>query len=216
MQVRPPLVPNPWAMGGDDRRTALDAEQPPDERLLVERAQQDPRAFTQLYRAYVGRIHGFAYRRTGSYEAAEEVTAATFERAWRALPTFAWRGGGFEPWLYRIASNELVNHHRRRAVVQSERLQRVLREMAEELRDDPALAAVLEADEHDRRVAELRGALSKLPPRYQEAITLRFLSGLGTDEAAAALGCSKATLAVVLHRAVRALRRVMGEQAVEQ
>ena len=194
-------------MAGDDRRTVLD------ERLLVERAQRDPEAFTQLYRAYVGRIHAFAYRRTGSYEAAEEVTAATFERAWRALPTFAWKGGGFEPWLFRIASNELVNHHRRRAAVQNERLQRVLREMAEELRDDPALAAVLEADEHDRRLAALRAALSTLPPRYQEVITLRYLSGLSTDDAAATLGCSKATLAVVLHRALRALRRALGASA---
>jgi RNA polymerase sigma-70 factor (ECF subfamily) len=203
VQVSAPPVPNPRAMAGDDPRTALD------ERLLVERAQRDPQAFTQLYRAYVARIHAFAYRRTGSHEAAEEVTAVTFERAWRALPTFAWKGGGFEPWLFRIAANELVNHHRRRAVADSERLQRVLREMADELRDDPSLAAILEADEHDRRLAAIRAALSKLPARYQEAITLRYLSGLTTDEAAATLGCSKPTLAVVLHRALRALRQQM-------
>lgn len=190
-------------MGSDDLRAVLD------ERLVVERARTDPDAFTLLYRAYVRRIHGFAYRRTGSYEEAEEVTAAVFERAWRALPGFAWRGGGFEPWLFRIAANELVSHHRRRARVHSERVATVLREMAEELREDPELVALLEVDDDERRIATLREALGTLPARYQEVITLRYLAGLAPKEAAAVMGCSTGTLAVVLHRAMKALRLAM-------
>ena len=203
MQVLVGAAPNRSFVGSDDMRAVLD------ERLLVEQARRDPNAFTLLYRAYVGRIHAFAYRRTGSYEDAEEITAAVFERAWRALPGFAWKGGGFEPWLFRIAANELVSHHRRRARVHSERVARVLREMAEELRDDPDLAALLEVDDRERRAADLRAALSTLPPRYQEVITLRYLAGLAPAEAAAAMGCSKGTLAVVLHRAMAALRKAL-------
>ena len=66
-----------------------------------------------LYREYVPRIHAFAYRRTNSREVAEDVTAATFERAYRQLARFEWRGGGFGAWLFRIASNELTDHYRR-------------------------------------------------------------------------------------------------------
>jgi RNA polymerase sigma factor (sigma-70 family) len=55
----------------------------------------------------------------------------------------------------------------------------------------------------------MRSALSTLPVRYQEAITLRYLSSLSADEAAASMRCSKPTLAVTLHRALRALRRAM-------
>lgn len=190
-------------MGSDDLRAVLD------ERLVVERARTDPDAFTLLYRAYVRRIHTFAYRRTGSYEEAEEITAAVFERAWRALPGFAWRGGGFEPWLFRIAANELVSHHRRRALVHSERVATVLREMAEELREDPELIALLEVDDDERRITWLREALGTLPARYQEVITLRYLAGLAPKEAAAVMGCSTGTLAVVLHRALKALRVAM-------
>ena len=53
-----------------------------DERQLVaEFLSGKESAFTALYRAYVGRVHAFAYRRTGSYETAEEITASTFERS---------------------------------------------------------------------------------------------------------------------------------------
>lgn len=207
MQVLVGAAPNRSFVGSDDLRAVLD------ERLLVEQARSDPNAFTLLYRSYVSRIHAFAYRRTGSYEDAEEITAAVFERAWRALPAFAWKGGGFEPWLFRIAANELVSHHRRKARVHSERVARVLREMAEELRDDPALAALLDVDDSERRTAELRAALGTLTPRYQEVITLRYLAGLSAAEAAAAMGCSKGTLAVTLHRAMNALRRALHVEA---
>ena len=49
--------------------------------------------------------------------------------------------------------------------------------------------------------------MDRLSPRYQQALSLRYLAGLTPDEAAAALGTSKATMAVVVHRATRALRK---------
>lgn len=208
MQVKVDRVPNCSDVGRDDAPGSLD------ERQLVEQARRDPEAFSLLYRAYVARVHGFAYRRTGSYEAAEEVTASTFERAWRGLATFAWQGGGFEPWLFRIASNEVVSHYRRRSRLDTDRMQRVLREMADDLRDDPALVAVLEADEQEARMFGVRAALVTLSERYQEVINLRYLAGVPAEQAAVAMGCSKATLAVTLHRALRALRRAMDDVEV--
>ena len=54
--------------------------------------------------------------------------------------------------------------------------------------------------------------MDRLSPRYQQALALRYLADLSTDEAAAAMGTSKATLAVVVHRATRALRRALAEE----
>ena len=78
------------------------------ERRLVDRARVDPDAFSELYRNYLDRVHAYAWRRTGSREAAEDICAATFEAAYRGLGRFRWRSGGFAPWLFRIASNEVV------------------------------------------------------------------------------------------------------------
>src|SRR5262245_13724716 len=180
------------------------AELPPvaDEHL-VERARSDPDAFAELYRRYVNRVHAFVYRRSRSSELADEITSATFERALRALPTFRWREGGFQAWIYRIAANELATHYRRAQRQQSERGQKAARQ----LHDDGITEQPLEDDDTEL----VPQALGRLNERYQRAITLRYLAGLSPDDAAHAMGLSKATLAVVLHRAIGALRKSMHE-----
>jgi RNA polymerase sigma-70 factor (ECF subfamily) len=174
-----------------------------DDRGLAERARDgDNDAFVELYRRYVDRIHGFAWYRTRSREAAEDITSAVFERAWRAMPKFAWRGGGFRPWLFRIAATETAAWHRSRT-----RGERLVERVAAEPPFEPDVGAGLGID---ARVGDLVTAVGTLRPRYQEVITLRYLSGLSADEAAEVMGCSKATLAVTLHRALNALRRAVG------
>jgi RNA polymerase sigma-70 factor (ECF subfamily) len=173
-----------------------------DDRRLAERARGgDADAFAQLYRRHVDHVHAFAWYRTRDREAAEEITSAAFERAWRAMPTFQWRGGGFRPWVFQIAATETGGWYRRRT-------------RAGRLAERVAAEPLLEADEvpagPDPRLDDLVAALATLRPRYQEVITLRYLSNFSPEDAAAVMDCSKATLAVILHRAMGALRRVMG------
>lgn len=179
--------------------------EPIDEQRLVDRARTDPDAFAELYRAHAGRVHAMAWRRLGSREAAEDVTSATFERAWQALPDFRWHDGGFPAWLLRIAANQVTDHVRREARARSPRGQRAL-----------ALLAAPIAGGADEHLAgddpALRAALGRLRPRYAEAITLRHLADLEPAEAAAALGVSPSTFAVVLHRAHAALRKELDRE----
>ena len=171
---------------------------------LVERARTDPDAFAELYRRYVNRVHAFVYRRSRSIEVADEITSSTFERALRGLPTFRWREGGFKAWIYRIAANELASHYRRTQRQHTDRGQRAAQQLHDAVApEDPPITP-----EHGELVLE---ALSRLNERYQRVITLRYLAGLSPEEAAQAMGLNKATLAVVLHRALGALRRAMDD-----
>jgi RNA polymerase sigma-70 factor (ECF subfamily) len=178
-----------------------------DERALVEQARADPAAFAELYRRYLPRVHAFAYRRTGIVEVAEDITSATFERALRSLGSFRWQGGGFGPWLFRIASNELADHYRRVGRAASPRAAAATALQAEAPRDPADVVGARDA------ATELLAAMDRLSPRYQRALELRYLAGLTPGEAAAALGTSRATMAVVVHRATRALRRALDEEA---
>lgn len=187
-----PAPPVPLPLGGAD-----------DEEALVEAARHDRAAFAELYRRHVRAVHGYAYRLSGSTQAAEDLTSATFERALRGLDGFRWQGTGIRPWLLRITANEAAALYRRQARSHRPRAQRALAAVA----GDGTVPAVGSDDGLD--TAALRAALVTLPERYRQVITLRYLSGLTAEEAAAALGCSKPTLAVTLHRALGALRRAL-------
>ena len=177
-----------------------------DERTLVHRVQRDGdmEAFGVLYRRHVDAIHGFAYRRSGSSPVADDVTSSTFERALRRIDTFRWRAAGLRPWLMRIASNELVTHYRAEARGRTDRALGAMHALSESSDDDPS-DAVLSGAEADR----LRAAMDELNPRYQRAIALRYLAGLSNRDAAAAMGVSTVNMAVTLHRALGALRKVI-------
>lgn len=183
----------------------------PDDGELVARARRDPSAFGALYRRYSGRIYAFAHRRTWTREAAEDVTAATFERAYRHLDRFDTSGAGFGPWLFRIAANELVDHYRREGRVRTGRGQRALRALT----DDSTIDDV-ESIERAEDVQRMLEAMSTLRPRYQEALSLRYLAELDADDAAKAMGCTKPVLAVTLHRALGALRRAYDHDGISR
>lgn len=181
-------------------------------RELVERARSDPDALGELYRRYVGRVYGFAFRRCGSAEVAEEITSATFECVVRGLAAFRWRGGGFEAWLFRIAATQTSAWFRRARRDDGARSQVAMRELA--LCGTVAGPDATLAGGGRWATGDVMAALARLRPRYQEALSLRYLSGLSLEDAAAALGCSKPVFSVTLHRAATALRRELGRAEV--
>ena len=171
-----------------------------DEQALVARAAEDFDAFAQLYRRYLPAVHAFAYRRTGSVEAAEDICSATFEAALRSIARFRWRDSGFRPWLFRIAARQVITYYRREARARSDRGQQAMAGLAEV----PGAGADDLASTGDET---LRLALRRLNPRYERAISLRYLAGLDTTEAARAMGLTNPVFSVVLTRATKALRR---------
>ena len=169
------------------------------------RAATDFDAFAELYRRYLPRVHDFAYRRTGSTQAAEDICSATFEAALRSIGRYRWRSGGFGPWLFRIASRQTIAHYRREGRPASERGQTAMARLASP--HAPGADTAFAGDD-----GQLRIALDRLNDRYQQAITLRYIARLDTTEAARAMGLTKSAFSVVLSRATKALRRELDER----
>ena len=68
---------------------------------------------------------------------------------------------------------------------------------------EDAIESVINSDQADF----VRAALDKLSPRYQRVLSLRYLSGLEHEEAAKAMGVTRSLMAVLTHRATKALGR---------
>ena len=184
-------------MDGQSGASRMDRDR---ERTLVERSRSDAAAFGELYDFYLPRIYGFVYRRVQERSVAEDLTAATFQRALEAVRDRRFRNDAFGGWLYRVAANGVIDHVRRsRRVVSLDGTDGV---------DGDAFAAALDRD-------ELRSALSRLSGAHQRILALRFYDDLDVDEASAVLGCSRATFAVRLHRAINALRGALAQEATD-
>jgi RNA polymerase sigma-70 factor (ECF subfamily) len=158
-------------------------------------------AVTRLYERYAEAVHRYALRRSDR-ETAEEITAQVFMVAWRrrsALPEDPL------PWLYGVARRALAEQ--RRGAARRKRLRERLRgEAADETRGPLLL------DEG------LAGALRGLSPGDREALLLRYWEELEPAQIAQVMGCSRATMAVRLHRARLRLRReleALGDQPEE-
>ena len=183
------------------------------------RARSDVAAFGELYDFYLPRIHGYIARRVGDRAVAEDLTATTFERALAAVRRADFKNDSFGGWLYRVAGNAVVDHIRRegRTVPLMGRLGDVdgpggsAFGQERSLGDDRATQAFAAALDRD----QLGRALTLLPDVHRQVLVLKFFDGLETDELCALLGCSRATFAVKLHRALRALRGVMLKESID-
>jgi len=188
---------------------------PTRERALVARARVDAAAFGELYDFYLPRIHGFIARRVPDRAVAEDLTAMTFERGLGAVRGERFRNDAFGGWLYRVAANAVVDHVRRgrRTVPFGARATDAGPDEGDELDVGDERAARAFADALDRD--QLRRALLRLPEAHRRVIVLKFYDDLEIDELCGMLGCSRATFAVKLHRALRALRAALAKESTD-
>jgi RNA polymerase sigma-70 factor (ECF subfamily) len=179
------------------------------ERELIERARREPDAFGALFDRYHDAIFGYLLHRTAHVTLAHELTSNTFFKAMSRLDRFRWRRLPFSAWLYRIASNEVADHHRARRCFPTETLDRA-RAVA-----DPAVEAdreIIEAEKamaRDRLFSRLHRAISRLSLKYQEAIVLCYFERKSVREIGAITGVSEGTVKARLHRARARLRSLL-------
>jgi RNA polymerase sigma-70 factor (ECF subfamily) len=166
-----------------------------DEQALIDAScRGDADAFARLVARYQRMIHALTYRMSGSETDASDLAQETFVQAWRRLATFR-REARFSSWLYRIAVNLCLNWKARQA-----------REAL--FREEWSNAAVVaDSGGADRRAAQVREALLKLPAKQRAAVVLTVYDGLKHDEAAQVLGCSEATVSWRVFAAKAKLKR---------
>jgi RNA polymerase sigma-70 factor, ECF subfamily len=174
-----------------------------DERLLVEAAQADPSKFDALYELHFERIYFFIVSRVHERATAEDITSETFHKALASLSSYEWRGAPFSAWLYRIASNAIVDHYKR-----SNREQQ-LDELENPLAN-PELASndieFIERHVHFFRLVE------QLPEVQRRVVCERFVEDRSIKEIAQRLSKTEGAVKQLQFRALQTLRAQLGER----
>lgn len=169
----------------------------------------DEQAFTRFFNAYFPRVYRFALPRlNGDAEAAADVVQATLVKAMRKLADFRGEASLFT-WVCQICRHEVVDYLRRegrhssRVVLLEDSLE--VRSAVEAIAGPEMLEPV-----HQHSQAEVRrlvrSVLDRLPPRYGDALEMKYVEGLSVEDIASRLGIGATAAQSLLARARVAFR----------
>lgn len=152
--------------------------------------------FAEVAAEQLDAVYRYLVYLTGDRSAAEDLTAETFEKAFRSWRRFDPRRGSPRTWLCRIARSVAVDWFR----AETRRRRR-----EETYARDERLTEEL----GDGLPAELEAALRELSPAEREVVALRVLLELDGPSAARVLGISQTACSTRLSRALRRLEERM-------
>ncbi len=175
------------------------------ENVLDRFRQGEVEAFETIFRAQQAEVYGWILRIVRDAPAAEELTVETFWRIYRAHARFEPRRG-FAPWARRIATHAALDWLRGRRHAEEP-----AGEMMEEVADAGAADPLMSAEQR-RKIGQ---AFARLPPKLRVAATLAVIEEEPHKEIAEALGISVAAVKVRVFRALRLLRKDLGEQGMK-
>lgn len=150
-----------------------------------------------FYEAELPRVYNFFRYRVGCTAEAEDLTAATFEKAWRARDSYRRDLASFATWLLTIARHVAIDHYRRH-------------------RDEVGLDAVADQPSPDRtpeqsarlrsEIDRLSALLATLPEREREVLALKYGAEATNRTIAKVTGLSESNIGTILHRTLKDLR----------
>jgi RNA polymerase sigma-70 factor (ECF subfamily) len=158
----------------------------------------DSEAFQTLYESHLDTIYRYVYYKVGNGQLAEDLTQHIFMKAWEAINRYQWRELPFQHWLLRLARNTVIDHYRSTKPANASLL-------------DPIGDGVDPEEElaQSEMIQTLQEAVRQLPDEQREVIVLRFIEQMPHADVALHLGKSAATVRVIQHRALQALRRLL-------
>jgi RNA polymerase sigma-70 factor, ECF subfamily len=152
----------------------------------------------ELYSEQLPRIYNYFRFRVGNDADAEDLTARTFESAWKARERYRKDLAGFSTWLFTIAHNIAVDFLRSRR-------SQIPLDAVEEMAADGTPEEGAARDSDLRRLSALSARLSE---REQELIALKYGAALDNRQISKLTHLSESNVGTILHRAVETLRRL--------
>jgi RNA polymerase sigma-70 factor (ECF subfamily) len=169
-----------------------------DEALMLRYADGDATAFEALYERYRAPLYRYFLRQTKNPATANDLYQGCWEKVIRGRSRYRPQAP-FRAWLFRVAHNHLVDHHRGN------------REVLPLTVDPPAEDGHGAAEELDRKAQadRLRAALATLPPEQREAFLLRVEGGFDVARIGDITGVGAETAKSRLRYASRKLKQLL-------
>ena len=151
----------------------------------------------RVYAEHLPRVLNFFRYRLGVTADVEDLTARTFEKAWRARHRYRRDLAGFSTWLLTIARNVAIDHLRARQVHEP-------LDMAAGVASPGATPEQQAVQQSEAQ--RLAAMLATLPAVERELMAMKYGADMTNRAIARATGLSESNVGTILHRAVESLR----------
>ena len=138
------------------------------------RSGQKDKAFDNIVSSYTERLYWHIRRFTYSHDDSNDLLQDIFIKVWSSLPNF--RGDSqLYTWIYRIATNEVLNHMRKQRFRAMVSLDSEANFLAKKIDED----AYFNGDELQR---ELHKAIQRLPEKQRIVFCFRYFDEMKYEE----------------------------------
>ncbi len=158
----------------------------------------DGECFSQIVDIYASRCYGYFYRLTGNGGISDDLLSELFVKLVEKIGSY--KGGSFESWLFRIATNLFHDYLRGK-----QRRKKLILARKEQLESGPTEEKKSDGEQLDKLDIQLK----KLDEDTRELIALRFYSQLSFKEIAAMRAEPIGTTLARMHRGLKKLREMM-------
>lgn len=173
--------------------------------LVLSAQDGDKNAFGHLYDHFFEKLYRYVYFRVNAGEV-EDLLEDIFVKVWTKLEKYQKRDVSFGAWLYRVAYNSIVDHHRSH---------RSLAQIDPRMKDESREAAPEERTQSRMMAEKVREAVSQLREPYRRVVTLKFLMGLSNEEVAEIMGERVGNIRVIQFRALKQLKIALKEHDIQ-
>jgi RNA polymerase sigma-70 factor (ECF subfamily) len=153
-----------------------------------------------VYKTQLPRVYNYFLYKTGDRQPAQDLTATTFERAWKNRSSYHPDQSQPSTWLFGIARFVLKEHLRNQINDQMRYV--ALSPYEQTAAEEDVENSVLQGQDKER----LRMAILALPEREQDLIAMKYGADLTNREIAKITGLSETNVGSILHRTVNKLR----------
>jgi RNA polymerase sigma factor (sigma-70 family) len=174
-----------------------------EDQALVDRAKTgDPKAFSKLLKKYRKSVYYTLLKMVNNDEDADDLTQEAFAKAFAQLEKFDSKYA-FSTWLFRIATNNCIDHIRKKKITTVSLDIPYHNEEGEDVAFD-VRDPQLNPDEmmlRKQRKEYIIVAVEKLPTKLKRMVTLRYYRELSYEEVAEEMGMPVGTIKAQLFKA---------------
>lgn len=179
-----------------------------DKKLKERIKNKDQQAFEELYDKNADDIYRFIFFKTGKREDANDLSSLAFLKTWEHIQknTLSNRET-LRALLYKITRNVIIDHYRsnRQESISLDVEENKIDVVDENIDIESEISTQIDYEILSKKMMEIKN-------EYREIVIMRYVNELSLDEIAEITGKKKMNVRVLLHRAIKALKDVVGER----